>query len=110
MFKTSKRPADRDTASPLWQDGTDELTWVSQGEARGGGDVICLPIDFHWDFLEKLWFRAGWTHVPGVCGMAGLYAICLISVAGLHFCLQKASCMFLFFLYEKRIVQSAWGN
>ena len=37
MFKTSKRPADRDTASPLWQDGTDELTWVSQGEARGGG-------------------------------------------------------------------------
>lgn len=29
-----KALADRDTASTLWQDGTDELAWVSQGEAQ----------------------------------------------------------------------------
>lgn len=39
-----KALADSEAASPLRQDGTDELTRVSQGEAqKGEGGVICLP-------------------------------------------------------------------
>lgn len=40
-----KAPADREAASPLRQEGTDELTRVSQGEAlKGGGRNSSPPV------------------------------------------------------------------
>lgn len=41
-----KAPADREAASPLRQDGTDELTPVSQGEARERKCNLSPPVGF----------------------------------------------------------------
>lgn len=38
-----KAPADREAASPLRQDGTDELTRVSQGKAQKGEGASFTP-------------------------------------------------------------------